>query len=156
MKNILLILLTLFAFQGFAQDKTENISLKLNSTYVNVKLTAEDTLTSNLDTADYKIKYWSDGYIKKVSLHIGADTIAGADTISVQLLGYDFEDDAAANTIIAADTTNVASSSDIILSDDYFDAADEFSFRYYTIRIIRIGEGEGLLLNQIEFKVYTE
>ena len=156
MKKLLFLISLIFALQGFAQDKTENHELKDGATYIYISVTGEDTLTSNQDTIDYVIKYQTKEYINKVALHVGVDTIAGADTLTVELLGYDFLEDATANTIIAAATTNLASTAEIILTDDYSAAADEFSFRYYAIRIIRTGEGEGVNINEIEFKLYTE
>lgn len=154
-KLILFLSVVLVALSISAQDKVTSKDLKAGQDYWNFNLSASDTLTANMDTVDFKIKYVGN-YVKKVALHIQADTIAGADTISVQLLGYDFADDASANVIIAADTTNVASSSNIILTDDYFSAADEFSFRYYVIRIIKIGLGDGVRFRTVEFKAYQD
>ena len=155
MKNLLFLLLTLFAFQGFAQDKTVPVSIEGAGSYISIDVSASDTITTNLDTVDYKIKYIGN-YVKKLSLHLDVDTISGADTVSIELLGYDFADDATGNVIIAADTTNVASTANIVLSDDYFLAADELSFRYYAVRVRHLGVGEGVLINKIEFKVYTD
>jgi len=141
-----------------AQERTVTLSaLKSNVYYTEYNGKAADTITAtNQDTIDYLIKYANPEYVLKVALKVGVDTIAGADTLTVQLLGYDFLDDTSANTIIAASTTNLASTADIVLADDYMSGADEFSFRYYRIRLIRIGSGSGIKVRDVEFKTYVE
>jgi hypothetical protein len=158
MKKILLIIAFLgLIFSSYAQEKTISKTLPDGSTYLDYIGVSSDTLmTTNQDTIDFKVKYQSAEYVKKIAVHIEIDTIAGLDTVSVQVLGYDFYADGTSNEIIAASTTNVTSTSDIIISDDYMSAADEFSFRFYVIRIIKIGVGGGLIIKEIELKIYTE
>lgn len=160
MKRIILFLCTvLFSIVSIAQERTVTLSaLKGGVYYTDYSGVAADICkkTTN-DTTDYIIKYANPEYIKKVALTLKADTIAGADTLSVQLLGLDFLTDGTADVIIGAATTNLASTAQIVLTDDYFSAADEFSFRYYKIRVIHLGVATGgIRLSNFEFKVYIE
>ena len=87
---------------------------------------------------------------------VTADTIDGADTIEVSLLGYDFAGDATPDVIIAKDTLELAGQVIVIKTDDYSAAADEFSYRFYVIRIIHKGVGEGTKVEAVEFKTYVD
>lgn len=160
MKKLLSILLLLICgIVLMAQDKTVDINIKSGfnwGTYVSYNATAADTLTANQDTIDFRFQYQGADYINKIAFKVGLDTIAGADTLSISLLGYDFLDDTTPDATIAAATTNLASATDVIKSDDYSAGADEYSFRYYTVRLIRTGVGEGIKVEDLEFKLYTD
>lgn len=160
MKKFLALFVTvLFAFVAFAQDKTIDINIKSGfnwGTYVVYNASAADTLTANQDTLDFRFHYQKDVYVKKIAVLAQLDTIAGADTLSIQVLGYDFLDDGTPDVTIAAATTNLASLANVVLSDDYATAADEFSYRYFTVRMIRLGIGKGIKVKELELKVYTD
>lgn len=148
-------IVSMFALQ--AQERTVNVEFPINTgTYKEVALSASDVFVKTTrDTTDYIFKYTGGGYVNKIAAHVKCDTIDGADTISVQILGYDFYGDPSANVIIAADTANVASTANIILVDDYMTAADEFSFRYYAIRVRHLGVGLGCKATKVELKLYN-
>jgi hypothetical protein len=158
MKKLVSILITvLFAVVAIAQDKTIEIPIKSGvsnwGTYADY--TTVDTLTSNQDTIDFELEYRMHDRVEKVAYTFALDTIAGADTLSIQLLGYDFENDGTATTLIAADTVNLASASNYVKSYDYATAAKELSYRFYVVRVIRIGTGDGVDLDSFEFKIYN-
>lgn len=158
-KLIGLIAICLIGLATFAQERTISKEIPTDGTYLNVSSfssTLDIVKATTNDTLDVKIKNTNHNYVSKVALHLQLDTIDGTDTVSVQLLGYDFLDDASANVIIAADTTRVTSSSEIILFDDYQAGADELSFRYYVIRIRHLGTGLGCRLKEVEFKLYVQ
>lgn len=159
MKKLLSILITLlFAIVAIAQDKTVEIPIKtgVNNWGTYVAYDADgDTLTTNQDSIDYKFEYRRHEYVNKIAYVFSLDTIAGADTLSIQLLGYDFADDATATTIIAADTVNLASATNYVKSYDYATLAKELSYRFYTVRLIKIGAGDGVKVDEIEFKAYN-
>lgn len=155
MKGLLSILLLVFSVTLFAQDRTVDLTpMGAHDTYVKYTGVAADTLTSNQDTLDIEFEYRGD-YVYKVAALSEIDTIAGADTLTVELLGYDFEDDATAATLVAASTVNAAEDGEIeILVDDYEAAAAELSFRRYVLRYIRTGTGGGLEIKKAELKLY--
>lgn len=160
MKNLILLFALLIGFISVnAQERTIARDFTNDGTYIysNVFSSTLDIVkrTTN-DTLDVKIKNTNPNYVSKIALHLQVDTIDGTDTVSVQLLGYDFSDDPTGNVIIAADTTRVVSSSEIILFDDYQAAADEFSFRYYVVRVRHLGLGLGCRLKEVEFKLYVQ
>lgn len=162
MKKLLSFLIViLFAVVAIAQERTVDIPIKtgLNKwgTYITYDGVAADTLkATNQDTIDYRFQYQGAEFVKKIAFKVGLDTIAGADTLTISLLGYDFLDDGTADATIAAATTNLASGTDVIISDDYSGGADEFSFRYYVVRLIRTGTGDGIKVDDLEFKLYTD
>jgi len=155
MKKVLLFLpMALLCLGLSAQDKTVTRELKTGESYISVALTAADTITSAMDSVDYRIKYVG-GYVNKVTVHAELDKRTTTDSVTVALLGYDCLDDATGDVIIAATVISVTGSSiDLVLTDDYASAADEFSFRYYRIRIIRTGHGGGVVLKELELKLY--
>lgn len=156
-KIILFIAMLLCALSISAQDKTVLGAVRAGETYFNVQVGASDTITAALDTTDYKFKYLGDGNIMKVAVHAEFDKRTSNDTVSVQLLGYDFLDDTSANAIITATASNVtANSTDLIIFDDYQAGADEFAFKYYVVRIIRTGTGGGVKVKELELKLYNQ
>ena len=158
MKKVISILISiLFAVVAIAQDKTIAIPIKSGvsnwGTYVDYD--TADTLTSNQDTVDFKLEYRMHDRVEKVAYTFALDTIAGADTLTVQLLGYDFANDGTAATVIAAETVNLASATHYVKSYDYATAAKELSYRFYRVRLIRTGTGDGVDINSFEFKLYN-
>ena len=157
-KLISILIIVTCAFAAIAQDKVVDIPVKTGftwGTYVEYAGTAADTITSNQDSIDYVFEVKTPNYIKKVALFAQLDTIAGDDTITVQLLGSDFEDATIAE-VIAAATVNLDGATTKLIFDDYSAGADELSFRYYTYRVLRTGTGDGVELNNLEFKIYTD
>lgn len=157
MKKLILLLSVLLSVSVIAQDKTINLKA-LNDTWYSTKSSSTfvDTLTSNQDTLDISVGYYNKEYVKKVGFSLLTDTIAGADTISVELLGYDFSGDATADVIIAKDTLELGGLVQTIKTDDYYAGADEFSYRFYTIRLIKVGVGDGIKVKEIQFKTYVD
>jgi len=154
MKYLLSLFLGLFVLISTAQDRTVSLNaMGAYDTYDSYTAVAADTLTANQDTLDVKF-YYQGNYANKIAFKIKLDTIAGADTLTTSVLGYDFADDTGADATIAAATTNLAGETSVIISDDYSGGADEFSWRYYVVRLIRTGTGSGIKLEEIEFKVY--
>jgi hypothetical protein len=160
MKKFILLLSTRFIVLGVvAQERVVSNTILSDGTYLDLtsKLTSADVFkaTTN-DTTDYVFKY-TGGYVNKVAIRVNCQAINGADTLSVQLLGYDFFGDTTGDVIIAAATTTIASggTANIVLTDDYMSAADEFSFRFYKIRVIHLGVGNGCLAKGLEIKLYN-
>lgn len=160
MKNLFLIVALLIGFVSVnAQERTIGKTIANDGTYLYESVfssTLDLVKATTNDTLDIKVKYTGAGYVAKVSAHIQLDTIDNKDTVSVQLLGYDFLDDASANAIITPATFIVNSTLEVNIVDDYMSAADEFSFRYYVIRIIRTGTGNGCRLKEAELKLYIQ
>lgn len=156
MKRILILsLLVVFSLTLFAQDKEIVLKPMGNyDTYISYTGKVADTLTVNQDTVDVRIEYRGN-YVNKIAILSKFDIVDGADTLTVQLLGYDFEDDATAATVFSATTVNVGANNTVsILSDDYSGGAVELSFRHYILRYIRTGVGNGVKIKKAEFKVY--
>lgn len=156
MKRLIIILLIAFGFSSFAQDRTVTLNpLRINETYQKYTAVSADTINSNQDTLDFKFTYRGD-YLNKIAFAAKLDTVAGRDTITMEVLGYDFAIDATADATIAAATVDVqADDTPSILVTDNAGGTDEVSFRYYTVRFIRTGStNEGIKLEQLEFKGY--
>ena len=160
MKKFILLLISMIAFVSLqAQERTLSKTISSGGTYMyfdEFSSTLDVVKATTNDTLDFKIKYEGAGYVSKVSAHIQLDTIDNKDTVSVQLLGYDYLDDTSANVIISPSTSIINSTLEIGLVDDYMSGADELSFRYYVIRIIRTGKGNGCRLKETELKLYVQ
>lgn len=187
MKKFLFFVLSIvfFAVQGMAQERTVNLTIPNEGTYINYTGSAADTLTAtNQDTLDIVVRYNGSGYVRKIAVKSRFDVIAGADTtVSVSVFGKEFSDDATWVEVIAAATSSAVTANNTvqILTSDWTEtvasASDSFeadssivvasrtvtpldkSYRYFRVRYIISGNdsvGTGILLDDFEFKVYTE
>jgi hypothetical protein len=182
---ISLIGFVLLAMLGMAQDKTISVSLDANvSTYKQYTGLTADTITINQDTIDVWFKYQSQGFVKKLAVKTKLDLVSGLDTVSVSVFGKEFYEDATPIEIIAASTVNVAASNQInVFTSDYTETiasyvasvnqaniadADTITFaaqtitpfdktyRFYRVRFIHSGLGNGTKIDDIELKLYIE
>lgn len=186
MKKIFFLLaIVLLAVQGMAQERTVNLTIPNEGTYINYTGAVADTLiATNQDTIDVVVRYNGPGYVRKIAVKSRFDVIAGADTtVSVSVFGKEFSDDATYVEIIAAANSSAVTANNVvqILTSDWAEVtgatantvnADstitvaaqtatplDKSYRYFRVRYIINGNdsvGTGILLDDFEFKVYTD
>jgi len=205
-KIIFLLAIVLLAVQGMAQERTVNLTIPNEGTYINYTGASADTLiATNQDTLDIVVRYNGPGYVRKVAVKSRFDVIAGADTtVSVSVFGKEFSDDATYVEIIAAANSSAVTANNVvqILTSDWTEVTATFnstvaahtmltdttglsaypadstvvpshvianaaqtvtppdkSYRYFRVRYIINGDdnvGTGILLDDFEFKVYTD
>lgn len=168
-----------------AQDVTHTFVMGSNDTYYNYTGSAADTLGAvDQDTIDLVFVYRGDRYIEKVAVKTRFDVVDGADTTcNISVFGKEFSDDGTYVQVIASTLSgdiNVNNTTKVIVSDPYtveaqaqytISGADSVtlahnftpfdkSYRYYRVRYIHIGTnsaaGSGILIDDVEFKLYTK
>lgn len=164
-----------------AQERTVNIDVPEGHTYYNYTGSAADTLTAtNQDTIDVIFRFRVDEYVLKVAVKTRYDIIVGADTtVALTVAGKEFSDHTTYTDVIASSTSSAVTANNtiqVIVSDPYtVEAAYTFgadsvtaahnhtpfdkSYRYYRLRYIIKGNdavGTGILIDDIEIKLYTE
>ena len=171
--------------QASAQERTVNITVAPGNTYYNYTGSAADTLKATTqDTIDVVFFFRIDQYVQKIAVKTRFDVIAGADTtVSVSVFGKEFYDDATYVEVIAAATSSAVTANNtiqVLTSDPYTVEANyvtgrvqagdtinvshnltpfDKSYRYYRVRYIIKGDdsvGTGILIDDIEFKIYTD
>lgn len=179
---IFLISIILVASFGLmAQDRTVTINMGDN-TYYNYTGSAADTLGPvDQDTIDIVFIYKGPAYVEKLAVKSRFDLRSGPDTTcTISVFGKEFSDDGTYVQIVGATSSgdiNANNTTKILVSDPYVvEAAYTFgadsvtaahnhvpfdiSYRYYRVRYIHIGAasgaGTGMLIDDVEFKLYTK
>lgn len=172
MKKLITILgLVFFAVVAMAQDRTVSTSLANGYTRWDYVGTSADTVGEvDHNIIDFRMTYKSPEAIEKIDVFFQADTVAGNDSIYVQLLGMK-ELTGAATTLIASTGVLLNASNEITeltlyqtISSDTVGSAIiatplDLSFQHYILRVTQDGNDDydgGAKFDYVRMKLYQK
>lgn len=169
MKKILLFIMIIALGIGLqAQERTVNSSKTTMKTDVTYRLyngvTADTLIITNQDTIDYVFNNYNRNAIEKISIGMQLDTLAGNDSISYSLIGYNNIDD---DGLVVGSGTSIATGEFLVneldehieISDYVSGVTDDTSFRHYVLRLIQNDNASydgGASIDWIKFKLYLK
>jgi hypothetical protein len=143
-KYFTLLAIVLFAVVAMAQERTVDIPMKTGVFYIQHASKADTLIETNQDTIDFVFENQNREAIEKLIFSASIDTIAGNDSISYVVTG--FNNPGATETSITTGGLLIDQNNELVEISKWYWTNDttyvDLNYRFYRLRVIQLANND--------------